>query len=652
MFSILLLLLTTQARAEVCAGKQFNTFPPYTKLFTYDEASECMQSVPSNTTWIDSTLSALKLGLENFAFVDKMKDSGPPYNIRTNFLEELHKIGNKTYQRDLDFQEAVQSLFIRMHDAHTQYIKPMCYHASFVLPFSLRSQLLVGQQRIFVEAATFMETYEQFFDMKLERFAGREIVAINGLEVMTFISDYAEDMETISNDLSAAFNSALRTAIYRVQLIFPRPLQPYVSFTFGERNKTQGKVETIELPWLVFGDDNLGKVAACSVKQSAHLQAQAPDYLWPSKLHFKYGTKCQTWPDQEFCQFARSVASPAGHAGTISQRADVTPILPDGRPSTISCFTQRGTQGVALLMKIRTFEPTSDTSQDPLKLFIDDALKCLQTPFDFVVLDVMQNGGGIVALAFRLLQILVPKYWHEPTSALYAYDIKHSPFMDAFISKTQSRSPYPDGIPILDPATLKPFNSSAWYQEPVEYIRGGVLGNYSKRFFMDFSDLFQYRSNERPYKFPKKTELMVLTDGTCGSTCATFAINLNENDLATTVGVGGISQYTMAVSSFAGGSVSNLGVFAYLGNMTGMTVPQFLTSASWQWTWFELYSKIYTNDAVQFVMQNPTLRLPWWDFPSPLKPNSLIAKQLSELYNLAIAELGNLNPHSSSTFFV
>jgi len=654
MFSVLLLLLTAKARADACAGKRSNALPPYTKLLTYGEALECMRSIPSHTTWIDSTLNGLKLGLDNFVFLDKMRNSGPPYNIRTNFLEELDKISSKTYQHDLDFQEDLQSLFAEMHDCHTMYLKSMCYHSVFALPFVLRSQVSLGQQRIFIEPAMFIEAYEQFFDIKLERFFGREVVAINGLEVMTFISNFAADNETISNDLSAAFNHALRTSVFRVMRIFPHPSQPSVSFTLGEVNQTEGNLETIELPWLAFGDDNLGEASACIAKKSAALPAPIPDYLWPRRHHGELAKKCETWPDPEFCQFARSVPSPAGHAGAISQRADVTPILPDGQPSTISCFTKRGTQGTTLLMKIRTFEPTSKTSEDPLKGFTDDALKCLQTPFDFVVLDMMQNLGGTIELAFKLLQILVEKYWHEPTKALYAYDIKQSPFMDAFISKTQSVSPLPgaDGIPILDPTTLKPFNSSAWYQEPVQRIRGGVLGNYSKKFFMDFSNLFQYRSSEHAFKFPKKSELVVLTDGTCGSTCATFVINLNENDLATTMGVGGISQYTMAVSSFAGGSVSNLKVFEQLGNMIGVTVPQFLTSATWQWTWLELYSKIYPNDAVQFVMQNPTLRLPWWDFPSPMKANSLITKQLSELYDIAMAELEQLNPNSFALSFV
>jgi len=648
---VVLLFTLPQAAAEICGGKPSDTFPPYTKLFGYDEAVECMLSVPGNTTWIDSTLHALNFGLQNFVFLDKMRNSGPPYNIRTDFLAELKKLGNNTYQHDLEFQEDVQSLFIKMHDAHTQYVKPLCYHATFALPFSLHNQLIMGQQRFYVEPANFTETYERFFGVKLARYFGREIVAINGLEVMTFISDFAEDMETISNDLSAAFNSALRTAMYRIQLIFPRPSTPHVSFTFGELNRSIGKLETIQFPWLVFGDDNLGNLSACTVGQSDPLKATRADYLRPTKYAGKSKRSCQEWADPVFCKFARSVPSPAGYIGTVSLYANANPILPDGRPSTISCFTKQATYGLTLVMKIRSFEPASESFDDPVELFINDALTCLQSQFDFVLIDVMQNGGGVIGLAYRLLQILVEDFWHEPTKSLYTYDLRHSSFMDMYISKTQSRSPSQDDH-ILDPATLKEFNSSAWYSEPVQYIRGGVLGNYSQRFTMNFSDFFEYRRSERPYKFPKKTELMVLTDGTCGSTCAHFAVILNENNLATTVGVGGIFQYTMAVSSFAGGSVSNLDDFEFLANITGLKAPHFLTTARWQFTWFELYSKTHLNDAVQFVMQNPVLRLPWWDFPNPTKPAKITAERLSKLYDLAITELGRLNPHVFSTIFI
>jgi len=327
-----------------------------------------------------------------------------------------------------------------------------------------------------------------------------------------------------------------------------------------------------------------------------------------------------------------------------AQESSSVTILPDGRGSTISCFTQRNTSGVALFMKVRSFEPDSTTN------FVDDLLTCLQTPFDVVILDVMQNGGGSIDLGYKLATLLVEEFHTNPTKALYKYDIKHSSLMDAFIRTTGAQSPFGDtdgeGV-ILDPQTLKAFSDNSWYTKAAKHFRGGVLGNYSQPFVWNFSETFAYRGDQKPYKFPKPSELFILSDGTCGSTCATFSLVMNERKLATTIGVGGISQYTMAVSSFAGGSVSNMDNLAQMGAAAGMQVPQFSTTAIWQFTFMEVYSKLYVNAPAQFVMQPPTIRISWWDFPHPSVPASVSQARLGELYGLALREAERLNADTS-----
>eukprot|EP00928_Gymnodinium_smaydae_P099573 TRINITY_DN9542_c0_g1_i1.p1 TRINITY_DN9542_c0_g1~~TRINITY_DN9542_c0_g1_i1.p1 ORF type:complete len:596 (-),score=80.20 TRINITY_DN9542_c0_g1_i1:188-1975(-) len=593
----------------------------------------------------DSRTSELRAGLENFAFLDKMRDSGPPYNIRTDFLAEIDRLRAEQYSTDLDFQEDLQAIMIRMHDAHTQYVKPMCYHATYVVPFTLRSRLVGSEQRIFAEPATYSKQYEKILNMSLDRFYGREIVAINKLETMTFVGDLAEDLSTESNDLSAAFNQALRDVFYRRLLLFPRPETPSLMVTFGEPGKTEGSVETVEFPWLVFGDDHLGELSACEAHERT-LQASLGNEAKGSS------DGCRTWLDKEACHYARSVPLvPHGQLTASFSASDIKPVLPDGRPSTISCYTEQRQKGVTLVMKVRSFEPEGMD----LNGFIDDALTCLQTPFDFVILDVMQNGGGIVGLGYRLTQILVEKFWREPTRSLYTYDLKHSALMDAYVKATGTRTPWPDSDPsdyVLDPSTLKPFNNSDWYLKPAQRFRGGVLGNYSQKFTMNFGELFAYKADQKPHKFPKPSEIAILSDGTCGSTCATFILVMNEGNLATTVGVGGISQYTMAVSSFAGGTVSNLGMLSRMGELGGLTVPQLITSSAWQFTFFELYSAIYTNTPAQFVMQNPTVRIPWWDFPHPTLLPGVAEKRLKVLYELAMIEVASLNPSVSPVIVV
>merc|ERR550532_1775710 len=271
--------------------------------------------------------------------------------------------------------------------------------------------------------------------------------------------------------------------------------------------------------------------------------------------------------------------------------------------------------------------------------------------YDSMVLDVMSNGGGIVCLGYRLAQMLVETFWEEPTKSLYEYDLRHSPLMAAYVQATGALTPDPDATGddfILEPKSLRRFNSTSWYTEPLQYVRGGVLGNYSHRFKMNCSSCFQYRPEAKPRRWLPPSKLLILTDGLCGSTCATFMMVINEHQVATTVGVGGISEFTMAVSSFAGGAVSNMDVMGRIGKLANRSIPQFSTSAGWQFTWYELYSQVYTNSPVQFVMQPPTVRIPWWDFPHPTVPADQTEQDLARLYDLALGELLRLNPGSDA----
>merc|ERR1711972_995666 len=104
----------------------------------------------------------------------------------------------------------------------------------------------------------------------------------------------------------------------------------------------------------------------------------------------------------------------------------------------------------------------------------------------------------------------------------------------------------------------------------------------------------------------------------------------------------------MAVSSFAGGAVSNMDVMGRIGELSNQSIPQFSTSARWQFTWYELYSQVYTNSPVQFVMQPPTVRIPWWDFPHPSVPADVSQARLGELYSLALQEAERVNRANSA----
>ena len=88
-------------------------------------------------------------------------------------------------------------------------------------------------------------------------------------------------------------------------------------------------------------------------------------------------------------------------------------------------------------------------------------------------------------------------------------------------------------------------------------------------------------------------KLIILTDGTCGSTCASFTKIPQEAGLATFIGVGGLWGEPMDVSSFAGGFVCNP---EYLSNIAAWSItvfPTFLTNQRWQFGWAGMCISVY-----------------------------------------------------------
>lgn len=123
--------------------------------------------------------------------------------------------------------------------------------------------------------------------------------------------------------------------------------------------------------------------------------------------------------------------------------------------------------------------------------------------------------------------------------------------------------------------------------------------------------------------------------GTCGSTCASFTKIPQEAGKATFVGAGGLWKEAMDVSSFAGGFVCQP---LYLQNLTRMAglpdFPMFLTDQSWQFGWAAWYSSILPTRPVQFTVQEPDSRTPFWAFPHPsVDATTVTTPAVSELYD-------------------
>jgi len=144
----------------------------------------------------------------------------------------------------------------------------------------------------------------------------------------------------------------------------------------------------------------------------------------------------------------------------------------------------------------------------------------------------------------------------------------------------------------------------------------------SKRFFLDCAtDEAEGVCNLKAptVTFPRD-RLLVLTDGTCGSTCSTFMHRLQATSYAKVAGVGGIKYTQMATSSFAGGFTANLDTLNSLLTEEDQ-IPKYPTNGGMLgFAWAEIYDKSRPTVPGQYAYHQPDLRLDFWDFSGSLSP--------------------------------
>jgi len=168
---------------------------------------------------------------------------------------------------------------------------------------------------------------------------------------------------------------------------------------------------------------------------------------------------------------------------------------------------------------------------------------------------------------------------------------------------------------------------------------GGVKSNRTNWFYLNCKEAEAMPSGFTPKKFVDPDKLIILTDGTCGSTCASFTRIAQEAGVATFVGTGGLLDQEMDVASFAGGFVCNPGLLYNMTMQIGATpFPLFNTKQSWQFGWAAWYSKRLPSRPVQFTEQEPDHRVGFWSFPHVTVSETTTSDAVTNLYDQTISD--------------
>jgi hypothetical protein len=168
-----------------------------------------------------------------------------------------------------------------------------------------------------------------------------------------------------------------------------------------------------------------------------------------------------------------------------------------------------------------------------------------------LIIDLQNNSGGIICWGRYVLQTLFPSTVDSP----YIYSLRASPLAQAlakatFLYDQDTNSPY-EGL--VDPATGDEVSNDSW-MNPGNQLHGRD-GVFSKKVTDRFCGAVDDIKGSDDDALFEAEDILILTNGYCGSTCAVLALQLHERYGVRTVAVGGHHGQSMAFTSFPGGAV-------------------------------------------------------------------------------------------------
>lgn len=257
------------------------------------------------------------------------------------------------------------------------------------------------------------------------------------------------------------------------------------------------------------------------------------------------------------------------------------------------------------VLRLRSFDTSATNTYwvSSLNGAIND--QALYNLNDNLIIDVSNNGGGLVCLNYDTLSFLV-KSWSTRYDFLHGEDTVFSEF-DLRMSDLQNRLDSFGALNIYDAYNTTTGENLSWrYLIPTTRTIGGRTSSYSQVFNWNPCTFGEY-VYPPAYNFDK---IIVITDGRCGSSCAYFINQLRENNKIRVVSYGGIYGEPLATSSFAGGNVFT---WDYMRAWT-QSVPRNPFSSYVSWNFRQNYSPgKYPEIPRQMDRLEADWYLPLWD---------------------------------------
>ncbi|KAF9580992.1 hypothetical protein BGW38_002154 [Lunasporangiospora selenospora] len=516
-------------------------------------AKGCYEQFPFNATIRDQTILNVKANLKSFyVFYDIAKSPPPMENSDLEPVDlsaELDKIGNSSFPSDYNFHSTVSRLLTRLQDPHTSY-KSLCYQQFlFIQPMSTYGVFENGRQQ--VKVATILNKLDNSLNKTL---VDCEVTHIDGQPAFELMVEYAKT-KAYSKDRSARLNKAF------AHLLHDKTGGDHDRFALGAFAQRTSVPANATIEYRLdcsakFEDLTEEEINGTPTMMTLELEWSALDSSMGT--YTDGATYRQQFCGDESQQLTKKFILDTAEADDFST---LKSFMHTGQKKSKELY--RGpyasfhllSDGVTAVFRLGTESPNKQMlgwTHDEFYNNIDNGFASMENAgAKRLIVDLQNNSGGIICWGRYVLQTLFPQTDDSP----YIYTLRASTLAQVLTEATFSYdqdilSPYAG---LVDPKSGDEVSDPMWMTAADDLP--GRQGLFSKRvtdrFCSAVSDLKD--SDQDPMFDPE--DIIILTNGNCGSTCAVLALQLRERYRVRTVTAGGHHGQSMAFISFPGGAV-------------------------------------------------------------------------------------------------
>ncbi|KAJ5070512.1 hypothetical protein M0811_10781 [Anaeramoeba ignava] len=524
----------------------------------YSSIVECARSVPfqENNTVIETVNQII----EEYVFKDIVQNISTEFHhFQINLTEELNQINQQTFSNDFDFQQSISDVLDSLYDAHTSYVKPLCY-VSLYLIFPLQLALKengssnpeVYVSGIYANSDNIANIYQSMTGIDPRDYIGETIITIDNQDALDYLLNESSKL-SISKDPSSCLNQYLQNDFMVISLGYSpipekenRTIQfnsgslgfPFIGISISTFN-SQSDFQTQCLSGL--NATNLEKFKSKSFKEKERKEVLSPvlEKKRIKQMIYEYFTSKDNENQKKEKEEKENVID-----GSVI-------IFNTSNAVNFGVFTGDSEIQYGIL-QVTSFVPNN---QNEFEEIVDYGMEYIQSNnIDYLILDLKQNGGGYIDLSYQLFHY----FFNLTTEPIYGnYDFRHSNLNDQFFIKCAQNENCTNDIAFLYSPLLwynkteQQCTNEDYYTPGISYLRGEGVSQYSTPIH-EVSDI----SWKSPIQFDKN-HFILLSDGICGSSCAVFSSKIIQNNLSTTFTIGGIPNSEMGFNSFPGGQVYN-----------------------------------------------------------------------------------------------